>query len=602
MRVAILNSWPNIPECAEAEWIRRALIACARLGFDAKEVVTSDDIIAFEPDCVLSTHEYSAKLTPFPTFGLMWSPLSFFAEDPVRRRTVLSYDGHLCGSPEIARWVSDFSAGHGKEALIHEGVMLPSTQDCGPALPLPAAPAVIYAGFHWDGSRHGAVFRALDGRVPLKLFGPASAWADRGAAYGGSLPFDGISVVEAIRRSGIALCLHKAAHRASGCPSMRLFEAAAAGALIITDDFSFPRHWFRDSVLYVDVALPTPLLVEQIVRHVEWALANPVAASRLALRSNALFRRSLSLDCMLSGLPAFTERVRERRAMTGLGRPAADGPVVEFILRVSGRSSTFLERALASLKAQTHPRIGVILVQSGPVEGLEPVLAAYRDSFATFRHLVVADTGTPSSALHAGLGAVTAGYFGVLDDDDTLFPNHVASMLRRFDEDQGLGIVLSGVVRIEDEPGTYFAPFQFTGPAGRRIPETRDLAWLEEHEFEGTRPDGAAIASNAWICRSSVVNAGDLVDPGLERYDICYLFARLAGRARLGLTGIPTAASHWRSTTRDNWSFGTDGTDAEAAAHRWFERSRGLRLPVANRVTVPAPRYDASKEVYGDSS
>ena len=32
MRVAILNSWPNIPECAEAEWIKRALIACARLA------------------------------------------------------------------------------------------------------------------------------------------------------------------------------------------------------------------------------------------------------------------------------------------------------------------------------------------------------------------------------------------------------------------------------------------------------------------------------------------------------------------------------------------------------------------------------------------
>jgi phosphoglycerol transferase len=602
MRVAILNSWPNIPECAEAEWIRRALIACARLGFDAREVITSDDIMAFEPDCVLSTHEYSAKLTPFPTLGLMWSPLSFFAEDPVRRRTVLSYDGHLCGSPEIARWISDFSAGHSKEPLIHEGMMLPSTQDCGAAQPLPASPAVMYAGFHWDGSRHGAVFRGLDGRVPLKLFGPPSAWADRGAAYGGSLPFDGISVVAAIRRSGIALCLHKAAHRASACPSMRLFEAAAAGALIITDDFSFPRQWFRNSVLYVDAALPTPLMVEQIVRHVDWALANPVAASRLAMRSNSLFRRSLSLDCMLSGLPAFTERVRERRGMTKPRRPAVDVPVVEFILRTHGRSITFLERALATLKAQTHPRIGVILVQSGAVDGLEPVIATYRDSFAGFRHLVVADSGTPSSTLHAGLGAVTAPYFGLLDDDDTLFPNHVTSVLRLLDENPGLGIVLSGVVRIEDEPGTYFMPYQFNGPAGRRIPENRDLAWLEEEAFDGASPHDAAIASNAWICRSSLISSGDLIDPGLKRYEICYLFARLAGRARLGFTGMPTAASHWRSTTRDNSSFSTDDVDVEAVAHRWFERSRGLRLPATNRVTVPAPRYDASKEVYGDST
>ena len=52
---------------------------------------------------------------------------------------------------------------------------------------------------------------------------------------------------------------------------MRLFEAAAAGALIISDDFEFPREWFRDSVLYVDAELPAPMVVEQIVSHVEWA-------------------------------------------------------------------------------------------------------------------------------------------------------------------------------------------------------------------------------------------------------------------------------------------------------------------------------------------
>jgi phosphoglycerol transferase len=61
-------------------------------------VITSDDIIRCQPDCVLVTHEVSPKLTPFPTLGLMWSPPAFYAEDPVRRRSILSLDGHLCGS------------------------------------------------------------------------------------------------------------------------------------------------------------------------------------------------------------------------------------------------------------------------------------------------------------------------------------------------------------------------------------------------------------------------------------------------------------------------------------------------------------------------
>ena len=98
MRIAVQNSFPNHPENAEAEWIRRCFTACSRLGFEPVEVITSDDIIRCQPDCVLVTHEVSPKLTPFPTLGLMWSPPAFYAEDPVRRRSILSLDGHLCGS------------------------------------------------------------------------------------------------------------------------------------------------------------------------------------------------------------------------------------------------------------------------------------------------------------------------------------------------------------------------------------------------------------------------------------------------------------------------------------------------------------------------
>jgi phosphoglycerol transferase len=97
--------------------------------------------------------------------------------------------------------------------------MLPSTPDVGPAGHLPPQLAIMYAGVHWDGSRHGEIFRGLDGRAPLRLYGPPQAWADRGASYRGTLPFDGVSVIGAIRDAGIALCLHKAAHREANCPA-----------------------------------------------------------------------------------------------------------------------------------------------------------------------------------------------------------------------------------------------------------------------------------------------------------------------------------------------------------------------------------------------
>lgn len=183
MRIAVQNSFPNMPHTAEAEWIRRLFIACDKLAFEPVEVVTSDDIIRFQPDCVLVTHEVSPKLTEFPTIGLNWSPPVFFAGDQERREAVLSLDGHICGSRKVAEWIDDFATGHGKRAVVHSGLLLPSSPDSGPAKPLPRDLSLIYAGVHWDGSRHGAVFRGLDGRVPLRLYGPPEAWADRGASY-----------------------------------------------------------------------------------------------------------------------------------------------------------------------------------------------------------------------------------------------------------------------------------------------------------------------------------------------------------------------------------------------------------------------------------
>ena len=369
---------------------RRFFVACERLDFEPIEVVTSDDIIRCQPNCVLVTHEVSPKLTQFPTLGLNWNPPDFFAEDPERRKAVLSLDGHLCGSREIAQWIDDFVTGQGKCAILHNGLMLPSSPDFGPASPLPSDLSIMYAGVHWDGSRHGTIFNGLDGQIPLKLYGPPEAWANRGASYCGTLPFDGFSLINAIRASGIALCLHKAAHREANSPGMRLFEAAAAGALIITDDFKFPREWFRDSVLYVDTELPPRMVIERIVSHVQWARANWESANRLAQRSNALFRQRLTLETMLRSLPEFVEEVKERRCMVPVKKlPEGPQPTVEYIVRIGSHHAETVARSLDSLAAQSYGSIAIMLVQFHPVVALDELIERYSVKFqwiSAYRH------------------------------------------------------------------------------------------------------------------------------------------------------------------------------------------------------------------------
>jgi glycosyltransferase involved in cell wall biosynthesis len=603
MRIAVQNPFPNVPQVTEAEWIRRFFTACSRLGFEPVEVITSDDIMRCQPDCVLVTHEVSPKLTPFPTLGLNWNPADYFAEDPARRRSILSLDGHLCGSRQIAQWIDDFATGHGKRAVLHDGLMLPSTPDAGPAGPLPPEMAIMYAGVHWDGSRHGEIFRGLEGRVPLRLYGPPEAWRDHRESYRGVLPFDGVSVISAIKDSGIALCLHKAAHRGANCPTMRLFEAAAAGALIITDDFEFPREWFRHSVLYVDAELPAPMVIEQIVSHVQWANRNPEAANRLAYRSNELFRRCLTLEDMLRPLPDFVDRVRDCRRMVVVdGSKEKPQPTVEYVVRIGSRPATTLARALDSLAAQTYKAIAVILVQFHPIAGLDAVVDRYRPRFRGIRHIIVANNGNRATAWWAGLNAVTADFFGMLDDDDTLFPNHVASLMNCLERNPGYGFVYSGLIKVEDEPGHYVTAPQFNGPAGKIIEERREIFCLEEEKFENLRPKHNVIGNNTWICRSSLLDREILSDPKIEWSEDVYFMALMAGRTRFGFTAMATAAWHWRSTTKDNWSLSHSADIGQASLARWQERLQNVRLPSYNKVSAPDSQYDLNRAVNRDLS
>ncbi|MDR0808474.1 MAG: glycosyltransferase, partial [Gemmobacter sp.] len=507
MRIAIQHSFPNHPECAEAEWIRRAVVACERLGHEPVEVVTSDDIRRVHPDCVLLTHEFSAKITPYPTLGLMWSPPAFYAEDPVRRQTILSHDGHLCGSEAVARWVDDFLTGSGKPPAIADHIMLPSTPDHGPAGPLPDRLAIMYAGVHWDGSRHGAVFRALEKRAPLRLHGPPQVWEGH-SDYAGTLPFDGTSVIQALREAGVALCLHKAAHRAANTPSMRLFEAAAAGVLIICDDFAFPRQWFRDSVLYVDPDLAPAQMAEQILAHLRWARQDPEGAAKLAKRANALFRHNLTLEAMLRPLPAFVERVRGLRGMVSAHRAKPEAtPVVEYVVRIGSRPAEVLARALGSLAAQTYPAIALTIVQFHPVEGLEELLDKVRARFRWLNHILVPNNGSRSAAWWAGLRAVRGDLFGFLDDDDAVHPNHVESLMRALDRRPECGFAYSGLLLVQDEPGHYASPPQFkVGSAGKLIEERIDLFACREENFRDFLPTRNHIGHNGWLCRRALLD------------------------------------------------------------------------------------------------
>jgi hypothetical protein len=123
--------------------------------------------------------------------------------------------------------------------------------------------------------------------------------------------------------------------------------------------------------------------------------------------------------------------------------------VATLIIRTEGRRPAGLERALASAFAQTVGPIEVIVVEDGgdTLSGLIPP-PGHR-----LRHLSLAKCGR-SAAGNAGLSAASSDLVGFLDDDDWLFPGHVAALAEALEghPDAGAAFGLAEEIAVSGEP------------------------------------------------------------------------------------------------------------------------------------------------------
>lgn len=551
MRIAVLNSWPNLEFSAERELIARLRRACSKMDWACIEVVTSEDILQANADCVLVTHEYSPKLTGVPTIGLLWSPPVFFQDDSIRVRSILSYDGYLAGSGCVRQYLEDMLFSTGKDTPISEWDVLPTAPQTVFNPPDLASPSLFYTGVHWDGRRHNKLIRRLCSSLPMALYGDPAKWKRYGSSYHGTIPFDGFSIFEKINSAGVALCLHRQEHLESETPSMRIFEAAAAGSVIITEDTAFARRHFNDAVLYIDPSADKADQVEQIRVHFDWIRAHQNDALEMARESHAIFNEYFAIERWLARLPTFIEKVKEANSFIPAAIDTRE-PLVEVIVRVGAREIGMVKRCLDSLAAQSYPNLGLIIVSFQRVDGLDELLATYGSRFKQIKRIASAPTGFRSTALWDGMRLVEAEYFCNLDDDDTLHPNHVCSLVALLEKNGARDVAYSGCVQVQDESGHYYSQPNFRGPLGARIKETRRLLFLEQFSQKRLLQLDNYIVSNAFLARRSVLTDRDLADPKLVVAEDVYLYLLYLRRGAFLFSWRATAEWHWRSSSEDN--------------------------------------------------
>ncbi len=112
------------------------------------------------------------------------------------------------------------------------------------------------------------------------------------------------STIKVQKQAGISLIIHNFEHLVEGIPTSRIAEAAASGALIITDKHKFIENIFGNNVLYIDVFKSDEEIYQQVKSHIIWARQYPAQATTQAKTAYDIFTDHFTLEKQLSHLIA----------------------------------------------------------------------------------------------------------------------------------------------------------------------------------------------------------------------------------------------------------------------------------------------------------
>lgn len=577
MKIALINGWPNLVESDEIRFIRRFRRAAEKLGHEAFEVVTSGDILACSPDFAIALSDISPKLTSVPTFGAMWSPPLSYHGDALRTRSILSYDGFLVGSEPIRQYLGDLEFSLGIEKPKSDFLFVP---------------AASFDAFEpWSAHAAEGAPPTLSGRTALEREVAAAVTGEAIATSpGGS--YDDERAPPG--RGRIVLCLHTDQEREADVPSPRLFEAAVAGAVIITDELPFSHRVLGTAALYVDSSQSRAALIEQIRAHLAALHSDAALGARLVQDARDRLAGRFDIETIVARCCNFAaETIEAARASTqvavsrlqrsAVGETAAaelERPLVDVIMRAGGRPLASVRRALGSIARQQEGSYRVLLVDYKGREDLAQLAREHVARNTTVTYLRSKGTGFRSTSLCAGLAHVEAPFFAILDDDDSVAPDHFASLLELASRNPDCGLFYSGTIRIEDD-GAPVVPPNFAGPLGLSFREDRQLMFLDPPDLARLLAFDNYITSNSFIARRELLDEAMLRDPELEVAEDVHLLLLLAAKTSFRSTLRATALWHRRSDPGDNSMTASGARAWQRDTARIAHRLRHMLFPAA---------------------
>ena len=451
-KFAVVRQWHDLSESISSEgaWTTRVGIAANNLGIECVEidpagycVKTGVRVRNGDVDFSLDSYLGMPKAYDIFAFSTLMVSSRVASHSVIALLKVLSYNHVLASHTRMDDYVSALFTACAEPLHLNPEILMPASVQDWTIAPVAKKRSLFYIGLNWEiagGSkvRGKSLLKDLDASGNLAIYGPLAlhgvkVW-DGYQSYVGSLPFDEMSVVRKMADHGAVLSISHPLDLVTGLATTRIFEAAAAGAVIISDENRMVRDLFGDRALYFEN--DSPAAFEQVMGHLDWMNTHQSQAAEMTREVQEIFRKELSLEEAIKRIYAALPE-RKKQLQFGLDPAAADNPKVRLYYILSDDSEQSVDFCLRSCCDQDYRNRDLVVVMdssqdSGKIESaLQESSVAYDLRYvANLRSMVEGAMGQVLAQILAPDRDGDFECFSVATSGEWLYSDHLSSLMR----------------------------------------------------------------------------------------------------------------------------------------------------------------------------